>query len=257
MISLPADSAAMQNQNAECERTSSSPKMRLSCSNVTYSYPGTAAAVLDKLNCTIAGPGFHAIFGPSGVGKSSFARLIGDRQNHEFTGEIELAGIRAILYSYNLERLPGWSSTGSHLDKVIAPGKKELKRELIEIFKLSPLLGSRFHQLTMGQQNRANLIRYLLQDFDLLILDESIANVDEQLRQTIILAIKRIFPRKMFLYISHNLMEVATFCDEIIVFGGKTENKRYAKISGRNCRSSDAIDRPSVDRTMLEIMNAF
>ena len=109
----------------------------------------------------------------------------------------------------------------------------------------------------MGQQNRVNLIRYLLQDFDLLILDESLANVDEKLRKTIILAIKQFFPTKMFLYISHNLMEVATFCDEILVFGASSAGKSYISIQGCNSRSIETIERKMVDRAMLEIMNAF
>lgn len=231
--------------------------MRLECSNITYSYPGTENKVLDQVNCTLSRPGFHSIFGPSGVGKSSFARLIADDNHHEYLGKIELTNIQTILYSYNMERLPGWSTAGAHLDKVVAKKHEELKQELIKIFNLSSLLGSRFHQLSMGQQNRLNLIRYLLQEFDILILDESLANVDEKLRQTIILSIKRIFPEKMFLYISHNLMEVSTFCDEILVFGRGPEGKSYTMIQGRNCRLAESIDRKKVDATMLEIMNAF
>lgn len=231
--------------------------MRLECINITYSYPGTDVAVLDGVNCTLGRAGFHSVFGPSGVGKSSFARLIADEKKIDYKGKIQLTSIKTILYSYNLERLPGWSSAGAHLDKVVSQEKGELKHELIETFNLTSLLGSRFHQLSMGQQNRVNLIRYLLQEYDLLILDESLANVDEKLRQTIILTIKRLFPEKMFLYISHNLMEVATFCDQILVFGGGSEGKSYVTIEGSNYRDFGSIDRQKVDRTMLEIMNAF
>lgn len=231
--------------------------MRLECSDITYSYPGTDITVLDKVNFTINRPGFHSIFGPSGVGKSSFARLIANGKRRDYQGELHLTDLTTILYSYNLERLPGWSSTGSHLDKVVSEERKSLKLELIDIFNVNSILGSRFHQLSMGQQNRINLIRYLLQDFDLLILDESLANVDEQLRQTIILTIKRLFPDKMFLYISHNLMEVSTFCDEILVFGGGSTGKKYLTIQGQNFCSIESIDRNMVDRNMLEIMNAF
>lgn len=231
--------------------------MQLECKDITYSYPGTETVVLDKVTCSINRPGFHSIFGPSGVGKSSFAKLITDKQQHDFQGSLNIKNIQTILYSYNLERLPGWSSAGKHLDKIVSEDKQELKKELIDIFNLEPLLESRFHQLSMGQQNRMNLIRYLLQDFDLLILDESLANVDEILRQKIILAIKQIFPDKMFLYISHNLMEVSTFCDLILVFGSGSKGKSYISIQGENCTSMETIDRKEVDTRMLEIMNAF
>ncbi len=57
---------------------------------------------------------------------------------------------------------------------------------------------SRFAQLSLGQQNRTNLTRYLLQDFDLLIMDESLANVDEITKEKIIQKIKEMFPNSLF-----------------------------------------------------------
>jgi multiple sugar transport system ATP-binding protein len=168
-----------------------------------------------------------------------------------------------ILYSYNLERLPGWASAGNHLKKVTSPEKQKLKEQLIKIFQLHDILGSRFSKLSMGQQNRMNLIRYLLQDFDLLIMDESLANVDEKLRQTIILAIKELFDDKMFLYISHNIMEVSKFCQKILVFGKSAENRDsfpcdiQVMINGLNCTKDYPPDKKNLDTTMLEIMNAF
>ncbi|MGL1930839.1 MAG: ATP-binding cassette domain-containing protein [Desulfotalea sp.] len=231
--------------------------MRLECSQICYTYPGTDITVLDRVSFAFSKPGFHSIFGPSGVGKSSFAKLLATKEVGEKTydGEIVLSGIKTILYSYNLERLPGWSSAGKHLSKVVSKEKNNLKEELIETFGLKTLLNSRFNQLSMGQQNRMNLIRYLLQDFDMLILDECLANVDEKLRETIILNIKRLFPDKMFLYISHNLMEVSTFCDEIMVFGSSAKKKSYSLVYGQN--STGTMNKEERDSTMLEIMNSF
>lgn len=231
--------------------------MRLQCSELTFRYPGSDKKILEGVNCSFSRPGFHSVFGPSGVGKSTFARIVAASSSYEFEGQFSREGISTILYSYNLERLPGWSSAGNHLDRVVSPEKEDLKQELIEIFGLKPLLGSRFHQLSMGQQNRVNLIRYLLQDFDMLILDESLANVDEKHRQAIILAIKMLFPDKMFLYISHHLMEVATFCDEIMVFGASSTKKSYVMVEAQNCCEAGAFDKSQRDKTMLEIMDAF
>lgn len=230
--------------------------MRLECKGLSYTYPGSEVAVIDNLCFTMADPGFNAIFGPSGVGKTSFAKLLVGRGSRPGS-EITTSGITTILYSYNQERLPGWSSTGSHLNKVCPLGKETLKKELIHIFKLKPVLDSRFSQLSMGQQNRMNLLRYLLQEFDLLILDESLANVDETLRETIILAMKALFPQKMFLYISHNLMEVAKFCRDILVLSEPVKQKGSFMVRGRDYQQGYALDKQAFDTTMLEIMDAF
>jgi len=230
--------------------------MRLECHHLNFTYPGSRIAAIHNLSFSMKNPGFKALFGPSGVGKTSLAKLIATAKFRN-AKEIVMENMETILYSYNLERLPGWSNTGSHLNKVTSPEKQPLKEHLIEIFKLNDVLGSRFSQLSMGQQNRMNLIRYLLQDFDLLIMDESLANVDEKLRETIILTIKELFGNKMFLYISHNLMEVSKFCSQILVFGKASEKKSCFVIDGQDCKTGYRLDKKGLDFTMLEIMNAF
>jgi ABC-type Mn2+/Zn2+ transport system ATPase subunit len=45
-------------------------------------------------------------------------------------------------------------------------------------------------------------------------------NVDERTREQIILKIKSLFPDRFFLYISHNVIEVARFCRQVLVLRG-------------------------------------
>lgn len=231
--------------------------MRLECRDLAFTYPGSDVAVLENLSFVMEEPGFNAVFGPSGVGKTSFAKLLAEKAKDQHTTGFITHGIQTVLYSYNLERLPGWSSAGSHLEKICPVGREDLKAELIRVFMLEPVLGSRFSKLSMGQQNRMNLIRYLLQDFDLLILDESLANVDERLREVIVLAVKALFPDKMFLYISHNLMEVAKFCRDILILGESSGEKSSRMIKGMDYQKGYQPDKPALDKAMLEIMNAF
>ena len=240
--------------------------MQLACENISFRYPGNGSVVLDQLSFTIQGPGLHAVFGPSGVGKSSLARIISSAIT-EYQGNILCEDIQTILYSYNMERLPGWADIGTILQEITPAGREPLLQELLTVFSLNNLLASRFPQLSLGQQNRVNLIRYLVQDFDLLILDESLANVDEKLRQTILLHIKKRFPDKMFLSISHNLMEIATFCQQIIVLGRGKEAKKETQeilIQGMDIQQNPhqdsaqnlVADQKKLDAVMLEIMNA-
>ncbi len=226
--------------------------MLLECNNLSFSYNGNETPVIKDLSFSMVEPGFKAVFGPSGAGKTSLARII-STPDSGIDHHIKTRDIGTILYSYNLERLPGWSGVGNHLNKITPNEKHDLKEDLIHIFQLEEVIKSRFSQLSMGQQTRLNLIRYLLQDFDLLIMDESLANVDEKLRETIILSIKDIFPDKMFLYISHHLMEVSKFCSQILVFGKSS----FSMIKGQDHKKSYSLNKEGLDMTMLEIMNAF
>ena len=119
--------------------------MRLECNNLNFTYPDSDVPVIKRLSFSMETPGFNAVFGPSGVGKTSLAKLIAKMESH-FKGDIITAGMDTILYSYNLERLPGWSGTGNHLDRVTPEGKQPLKDRLTDIFELRDILKSRFFQ---------------------------------------------------------------------------------------------------------------
>ncbi|GAB6144533.1 ATP-binding cassette domain-containing protein [Desulfocicer niacini] len=229
--------------------------MLLQCRHLGYHYPLSPEPVFKDISLNLDTPGFHALFGPSGVGKTSFAKLLtGDIAG--YTGEILKKENAIFLYTYNQERLPGWSSIGRHLEKVTPPGMAGLCRELVNTFGMAPFMAQKFSQLSLGQQNRINLIRYLLQDFDLLVMDESLANVDERSKENIIFKIKEQFPDKYFLYISHNLMEVSKFSDMILVLLKAGKLPQTSLIKGLNIQRNDAINSHELDSVLLGIMNA-
>ena len=229
--------------------------MQLECKDLTFQYPGTNIHVFKALSFQVTGPGFHALFGPSGVGKTTLAKMIGGKMDG-FNGEITTSAMNRILYTYNLERLPGWSSVREHLELNTPDSNKSIVAELINSFGIEALMKSRFAQLSLGQQNRTNLTRYLLQDFDLLIMDESLANVDELTKEKIILKMKDMFPDRCFLYISHNVVEVAKFCDQILVLRSHHKIPQAVTIRGQNHLAGRELDKSALEQTMLEIVNA-
>jgi ABC-type multidrug transport system ATPase subunit len=228
--------------------------MKLECRAVTYRYPNAEHAVLDRLSFEIGRPGFHALFGPSGVGKTSLAKILTGLLP-DFSGEVSARGLDRRLFTYNFERLPDWSTVGRHLEKITPPGREALKDELMAAFGLGEIAGKRFSGLSLGQKNRVNLIRYLVQDFDLLVMDESLANVDEPMREKIILKIKDLFPRRCFLYISHNVSEVSKFCSRILVLRDAAKQPQVVSVPGRDASSAAPPETRDIEKTMLEVVN--
>lgn len=229
--------------------------MRIECSHVEYCYPGTQTPVLRDLSLQLNESGFHALFGPSGVGKTSLAKLLSGSREVS-SGVIRTDGVQTILYTHNQERLPGWASIGRHLDRMTPDGATDLKNDLLKDFGLTALLKQRFYQLSLGQQNRINLLRYLIQDFQVLIMDESLANVDEQTRGRIMLTIKRTFPEVIFLYISHNLAEVARYSRQIWVLRDAGKSPQAVSIRGQDHQSAGDPDPTALQQTMLELVHA-
>lgn len=230
--------------------------MLLEFNDINYKYPGSTKEVFKNLTCSIAAPGFHALFGPSGVGKTTLAKMMtGDIGG--FSGEISVRQIHHILYAYNLERLPGWTSVQEHLAATTPNFNRGKIDELVTTFGLEACMNSRFGQLSLGQQNRTNLARYLLQDFDFLIMDESLANVDEVTKEKIILKMKSMFPQRCFLYISHNVVEVAKFCKQILILRSFQKTPQTVSIKGRDYSNGTPPTNKDLEHTMLEIVNAL
>ena len=229
--------------------------MLLEFKDISYQYPGSSNDVFKNLTCEISSPGFHALFGPSGVGKTTLAKMMIGGVNG-FSGEISTNGMDHILYTYNLERLPGWSSVRDHLVRTTPASNKNRIDELVDAFGLADCMQSRFARLSLGQQNRTNLARYLLQDFDLLIMDESLANVDEVTKEKIILTMKTLFPERCFLYISHSVAEVAKFCRQILVLRGRHRNPQTVSLLGQDYAGGKELVKKDIEQTMLEIVNA-
>jgi len=229
--------------------------MLLELKELNYKYPGSVGDVFRDLSCRVTEPGFHALFGPSGVGKTTLAKII-TGEIGGFAGEIATRGTEQVLYTFNLERLPGWHTIQEHLEEITPAANKEKIEDLVESFGLQSCLNSRFAQLSLGQQNRTNLTRYLLQDFDLMIMDESLANVDELTKEKIILKIKALFPERCFLYISHNVVEVSKFCKQILVLRSHHREPQAVSLQGLDFRDGRALEKMELEQSMLEIVNA-
>jgi ABC-type multidrug transport system ATPase subunit len=229
--------------------------MLIECQDISYQYPQTDARVFDHLNCRLTGPGFHALFGQSGLGKTTLARMIA-RELTGYSGLIQSAQISEVLYTHNMERFPGWAGIGDLMASTTPASGQDRLHMLVDAFGIQSVMNARFSQLSLGQKNRANLIRYLLQEFDLLIMDESLANVDEATRGRIIITLKTLFPEKSFLYISHNMMEIAKFCNQIIVLRSSDKHPQTHEISGQNLMSENNFVMKELEQTMLEIVHA-
>ena len=231
--------------------------MKIVCQNLGFSYPESDHPLFSDLNLSIKGTGFFSFFGFSGSGKSTLARLIGGLLTPD-SGRVIKTGLSRHLFSYNTERLPGWMTVGEHLKRVVCPGREDLLNDFLSEFGIIPFMEHKFPKLSMGQKNRVNLVRYLVQDFDLLIADEVLANVDEPSRNRILGFIKQSYPDKAFIYISHNVSEVALFSKQVFVLPEKGADglSDLVSVAGLDVRKPHEADRTRVQEKILEILKA-
>lgn len=201
--------------------------------NIYYSYhtlDGETSALSD-LSFSIQPGEFVAIVGPSGCGKSTLLSLICGLMQSE-SGEILLNGIplnrtsiQRIGYMLQHDHLMEWRTIyrnvilGPEITGTLTKEKKKRARELLAQYGLAQFASSRPSELSGGMRQRAALIRTLLPDPQLLLLDEPFSALDYQTRLTVSNDIGQIIrcSGKTAILVTHDLSEAISLADRIII----------------------------------------
>lgn len=104
----------------------------------------------------------------------------------------------------------------AQLYNVSNPNKKI--DELSDYFQLHELLKEVYWNLSAGQKTRVNLVKSLLNDPELLLMDEPTASLDPDVADKTLTLIEQLRAERQLsiLYTSHNMDEITRICDEVI-----------------------------------------
>lgn len=183
-----------------------------------------------------------AVYGKSGVGKSSLLRMLSGLMNPD-KGSISVdneiwfdsqskknvkankRNVGFLFQDYSL--FPNMSVIKNILYGVDANYDKEFINRIIEVSDLKELLNRNPDTLSGGQQQRVALARAIARKPKLLLLDEPLSALDGEMRlklQEEILAINKII-KTTIIFVSHDLPEVFKLADEVLV----VENGAFTK----------------------------
>jgi ABC-2 type transport system ATP-binding protein len=89
---------------------------------------------------------------------------------------------------------------------------------LAEYFEIGDLLRQEFLTLSAGQKTRVNLVKSLLNDPEIILMDEPTASLDPDIADRVLTLIEHLRAERglSILYTSHEMDEVTRICDEVI-----------------------------------------
>ena len=210
---------------------------RLALSGITKRFPGVVAN--EDVSFSVEPGEIHALLGENGAGKSTLVKIIYGVQRAD-EGTIAFDGKTVTIGSPKEARALGIGMVFQHFSLFDAmtvlenialgmdhpPPRRELEekiRRVLESYRLTLDPHRHVHTLSVGERQRIEIVRALLQDPRLLIMDEPTSVLTPQEVEQLFQTLRRLSSEGCsILYISHKLHEIKALCrTATILRGGK------------------------------------
>ncbi len=232
----------------------------LELSGVSKIYDGNTA--LRATDLEIATGCTTVLIGPSGCGKSTLLRLMIGLVRPS-TGDIRFDGqplttenLRAVRRrtGYVIQDgglFPHLTARGNvtlasrHFGMSAGAATRRLE-ELTELVHIDPTMLDRYpRQLSGGQRQRVSLMRALMLDPDVLLLDEPLGALDPMIRAELQADLKTIFGHlhKTVVMVTHDLAEAAHFAHVIVLLADGTIVQRGSFADLRDAPATEFVTR--------------
>jgi NitT/TauT family transport system ATP-binding protein len=187
--------------------------------NLTKSYNGKI--VLNNLNLTIKSGKTTCIMAPSGMGKTTLLRIILGLEAPD-SGTISGLDNLRISAVFQENRLCEYLTPINNI-KLVNPTLTDKQiLEAINLFGLSGCEYQKTSELSGGMKRRIAILRAILADYDLLVLDEPFTAIDINTKETVIREILKRTKGKTIIFVTHdeseaslmgiNRTNIQTFC---------------------------------------------
>ncbi len=174
------------------------------------------------------------IVGPSGCGKSTLLSMISGliqptRGEIRVKDELVDGPLKNIGYMFQNDQLFEWRNIlsnvviGLEIQGKLDENSMNIAKDMLKAYGLGDFMYSYPHQLSGGMRQRAALIRTLLLEPDLLLLDEPFSALDYQTRLAISDEIGLILKeeKKTAIMVTHDIAEAISLCDRVVILSGR------------------------------------
>ena len=197
----------------------------LEIKNLSHSYHNLEGETLalSHLSFSMSKGEFISIVGPSGCGKSTLLSLISGLLKPE-EGTVELHG-KLMGYMLQKDHLLEWRTIyknivlGLEIRHLLTSETKQKVQNYLEQYGLADFANAKPSELSGGMRQRVALIRTLILEPDLLLLDEPFSALDYQTRLNVADDIGQIIRRekRSAILVTHDLSEAISLGDKVLV----------------------------------------
>lgn len=212
--------------------------------NFFYQTKNEEVHALQNLNFSVDELEFASIVGPSGCGKTTILSLIAGLLPVS-SGKIYLAGEEVkknsphIGYMFQRDHLFEWRTIwknitlGLELQKLQDKEQKlEFARELLKKYDLYDFQNRKPRELSGGMRQRVALIRTLVLEPKLLLLDEPFSALDFQTRLNVCDDVYQIIKseKKTAILVTHDISEALSMSDKLVILSSRPATVKHIEI---------------------------
>jgi len=157
--------------------------------------------VLKDFSCEILEGQLNVLIGKSGVGKTTLLNIILGL-NSSYKGNIKGLENKKISAVFQEDRLMEDMSVYKNL--MLVNKDRELMEKAIAGMGMDNILNVRVNKLSGGMKRRIALVRALIGEFDILVLDEPFVGIDKETLKKVIEYIKSAARGKTIIMASHD-----------------------------------------------------
>lgn len=191
-----------------------------------YKQTNGELVALDDVSFTFPETGLVALCGENGCGKTTLLNAI-STVDMDYSGDIVLDGVNiktikedyrrnSVSYVFQENEFVDYLCISENLRLFSEEESEDEVSSKLDEYSIGEKINEYGNCLSGGQRQRASLIRGMIKNARIMLVDEPTSSLNEEMEKTVFKTLKMISETKLVIFVSHNRSMVQAYADYII-----------------------------------------